>query len=99
MLYIKITLLAVAFGIAWNKYLTARFELFDFWATFVTKNIKSPKVRKLLYACAKCVSGQFALWVGLVYPLVYSAYIWEYHFSSVIFSIFLAGIIDQYVQE
>ena len=100
MIQLPLYLLIPFFAIIWSMKLTETDNIFDFVARFLDDKIKSDKIKKALYTCPACVSGQIAFWTGFVQFGIEVAfggfrlellYNW---FSFVTFCIFLAFAIE-----
>lgn len=92
--YLLVACMSAIVGVVWVCMLTSPGDLLDFIPPFVYKHVKSEKLRKPLYECEKCCSGQVALWSGFFVP-------WDpiYHLCSIFVAIFIAGYLGKLWQK
>lgn len=74
-----------------SAHLTQPGEIFAFWPGFVQRITKNDAVNRLLYGCAKCMSGFWALWFCL-----FSGYGLQ-AFTASVAGMMTAIILDRYL--
>lgn len=81
---------------AWVLILTEPGAPFNWFASWVQRQIDNDIIHKLTYDCEKCIAGQLALWTMLGYAIYYKNFISLLFLIPVVFgSILLAGFIKK----
>jgi hypothetical protein len=88
----------------WVAILTQPSHIFGWFPGLVYRITKywkaGPVIRKLLYECELCISGQLALWGYLVHVFsTIEAYNPYHHIICIFFAIFIAGILNAIWQK
>lgn len=64
MIELPLFLLIPLFSVIWVLKLTQPENIFDFVGRWFNE-LKSEKLKKMLYTCSACIAGQLAFWSGL----------------------------------